>query len=154
MSNQDKRIAIGTAGEFLMLNITLPGLDLTTLDPEQTVSLKWVGGIQILLSLLSKWEIKEDDQARLLGISIDTLKTWPSCDVTPITDDVIDRCQSLFRIHMAVSVLFPISKNPSYHGHHWLHTANKHFKGLTPIQFMLEKGPADVARYLLAAMQH
>jgi len=154
MNDQDKRIAIGTVGEFLMLNITLPGLDLTTLDPEQTVSLKWVGGIQILMNLFSKWKINADDQARLLGIPTDTLKTWPFCDATPITDDVVDRCQSLFCIHMAVLVLFPTSKNPNYHGHHWLHTTNKHFSGLTPIQFMLENGPADVARYLLAAMQH
>jgi len=154
MSNQDKRIAIGTAGEFLMLNITLPGLDLTTLDPEQAISLKLAGGIQILLNLLSKWKIKEDDKARLLGVPSETLKVWPSCESTPITDDVIDRCQSLFRIHMAVSVLFPTSKNPNYHGHHWLHSSNKHFNGLSPIQFMLENGPADVARYLLAAMQH
>jgi len=154
MSDQDKRIAIGTAGEFLMLNITLPGLDLTTLDPEQTVSLKWVGGIHILLRQLSKWGIEEGDQARILGTTCESVKVWQSGEDAPVTDDVIDRCQSLFRIHMAVSVLFPTTKNPNYHGHHWLHTENNHFNGLSPIQFMLENGPADVARYLLAAMQH
>jgi len=154
MSDQDKRIAIGTAGEFLMLNITLPGLDLTALDPEQTVSLKWAGGIQILLKQLSTWNIEEDDQARIVGVSCDTLMKWQSGTDADVTDDVLARCRALFRIHMAVRVLFPISHNPNYHGHHWLHTVNKHFNGLTPIQSMIENGPADVARYLFSAMQH
>jgi len=154
MTDQAKCIALGTVGEFQMLNITMPGLDLKSLGPEQIIRLKWAGGIQILLRQLSKWGVEEEGQARMLGTTCESIKAWQSREDAPVTDDVVDRCRSLFRIHMALRVIFPIRPNTDDYGNHWLHASNQHFKKMSPLNYMVENGPTEVKRYLFAAMQH
>jgi len=152
MTDSKKTIVVGTVGDFLMLNITLPGLELEEKDSEKFIHIKFSDSVDILMALLASWEITEEDKASILGTTVETFRRWNADTAMPETDEMISRCQSLFRINMALMMLYPKTLNARCSGVYWLNVVNDEFDGKTAVEYMAEFGPEVVERYLLDIM--
>lgn len=139
------QIALGTVGEFEMLGLTFPGIE-GAKDPSSLVRLPVDTALRLLLPILDRlWKLDRKTQARLLKVSLPTLKRYRAGASLPRRREQLQRIEDLHRCYMALRVLFP--RNPEL-ADAWPTRRNRNFKEQTPIAYAVRRGTRDVRRYL------
>ena len=100
---------------------------------------------KMVMALLDHWKLDVDDQAAVLGISVDThltLARYRQGEPLPsASHDQYERIIHLLDIHQKLRLLFPQNRELVYC---WMTTANKALDNLTPVQLVRAKGHAGM----------
>ena len=106
---------------------------------------------RIVVSLLDHWKLPLNDQAALLGLSVQSRSTIARYRRgEPLADnaDLLARAGHLLGIHKALRIMFPHDRDLAYD---WVTTPNRRFAGARPIDIMKRNGYEGilaVRRYL------
>jgi len=105
-----------------------------------------------VMSLFKHWELTQESQCALLGISSSSRKKLKEMESgktgIPTGRDAQERVGYLLSIHKGLRLLYPKNKEICYG---WVSMRNDMFSGATPLEVMLENGYlglAKVSRYL------
>jgi len=102
---------------------------------------------RILAALFAKWELANDAQLALLGLSPESRKVLSQYRrgerALPNSRDTLDRAGYLLGVHKSLRLLFPEDEALRYR---WVHLRNRLLGERTPLQVMLEDGLVGVAR--------
>ena len=100
---------------------------------------------KMVMALLDHWKLDVDDQAAVLGISVDThltLARYRQGEPLPsVSHDQYNRIVHLLDIHQKLQQLFPQNRELVYC---WMTTANRALDNLTPVQLVRAKGHAGM----------
>jgi hypothetical protein len=106
---------------------------------------------RMVVSLLDHWKLPLNDQAALLGLSVQSRSTIARYRRgEPLADnaDLLARAGHLLGIHKALRIMFPHDRDLAYD---WVTTPNRRFAGARPIDIMKRNGYEGilaVRRYL------
>ncbi|HEX2333518.1 MAG TPA: MbcA/ParS/Xre antitoxin family protein [Burkholderiales bacterium] len=106
---------------------------------------------RMVVSLLDHWKLPLNDQAALLGLSVQSRSTIARYRRgEPLADnaDLLARAGHLLGIHKALRIMFPHDHDLAYD---WVTTPNRRFAGARPIDIMKRNGYEGilaVRRYL------
>ncbi len=146
MRNDARQIALGTAGEFAMYGLTLPGVGGE--DPTSIVCLSADRALRLVLPILETlWKLDRGTQAKLLKVSPSTLERYHRGKAVPRRREQIERIGGLLRIYTALRVLLPREDAADS----WPTRSNTHFRP-NPVAYMRRRGTRDVERYLRATL--
>lgn len=139
------QITLGTVGEFEMFGLTLPGTE-GDKDPASLVRLPIDTALRLLLRILEGlWKLDHKTQAKLLKVSLPTLKRYRAGRSLPRRREQLQRIEDLHRCYMALRVLFPRNTELA---DAWPTRRNRNFKERNPIAHAIRRGTRDVRRYL------
>ena len=101
----------------------------------------------LVTSLFGKWELDNDTQLRLLGLSRESRKLLPAyrtgARALPNQVDLLARAGHLLGIHKALRFLFPEDEQLRYG---WVKRRNAMLDNATPLEVMLDVGFLGFAR--------
>jgi transcriptional regulator with XRE-family HTH domain len=106
---------------------------------------------RLVVSLLDHWGVPLNDQAALLGLSVQSRSTIARYRRgEPLADsaDLLARAGHLLGIHKALRIMFPHDRDLAYR---WVSTPNRRFAGARPLDIMKRhgyEGILAVRRYL------
>lgn len=106
---------------------------------------------RLVVSLLDHWGVPLNDQAALLGLSVQSRSTIARYRRgEPLADsaDLLARAGHLLGIHKALRIMFPHDRDLA---HRWVSTPNRRFAGARPLDIMKRhgyEGILAVRRYL------
>jgi hypothetical protein len=106
---------------------------------------------RLVVSLLDHWGVALNDQAALLGLSVQSRSTIARYRRgEPLADsaDLLARAGHLLGIHKALRIMFPHDRDLAYR---WVSTPNRRFAGARPLDIMKRhgyEGILAVRRYL------
>lgn len=143
------QITLGTVGELEMLGLTLPGIE-SVRDPASLVCLPVGTALRLLLPILETlWKLDRATQAKLLKVSLPTLRRYRAGKSIPRGQEQLRRIEDLHRSYLALRVLFP--RNPEL-ADAWPTRRNLNFKKLSPVAYAVRRGTREVRRYLEAEL--
>lgn len=106
---------------------------------------------KMVVALLDHWQLAQNDQAALLGLSgqsRSTISRYRRGEPFADSADLLARAGHLLGIHKALRILFPHELELAYR---WVTTPNRRFSGATPLDIMKRhgyEGILAVRRYL------
>jgi transcriptional regulator with XRE-family HTH domain len=106
---------------------------------------------KMVVALLDHWQLAQNDQAALLGLSgqsRSTISRYRRGEPFADSADLLARAGHLLGIHKALRILFPHDLALAYR---WVTTPNRRFNGATPLDIMKRhgyEGILAVRRYL------
>ena len=106
---------------------------------------------KMVVALLDHWQLAQNDQAALLGLSgqsRSTISRYRRGEPFADSADLLARAGHLLGIHKALRILFPQDLGLAYR---WVTTPNRRFNGATPLDIMKRhgyEGILAVRRYL------
>ena len=106
---------------------------------------------KMVVALLDHWQLAQNDQAALLGLSgqsRSTISRYRRGEPFADSADLLARAGHLLGIHKALRILFPHDLGLAYR---WVTTPNRRFNGATPLDIMKRhgyEGILAVRRYL------
>lgn len=106
---------------------------------------------KMVVALLDHWQLAQNDQAALLGLSgqsRSTISRYRRGEPFADSADLLARAGHLLGIHKALRILFPHELDLAYR---WVTTPNRRFSGATPLDIMKRhgyEGILAVRRYL------
>ncbi|HSA89961.1 MAG TPA: MbcA/ParS/Xre antitoxin family protein [Burkholderiales bacterium] len=106
---------------------------------------------RLVVSLLDHWGVPLNDQAALLGLSVQSRSTIARYRRgEPLADsaDLLARAGHLLGIHKALRIMFPHDRDLAYR---WVSAPNRRFAGARPLDIMKRhgyEGILAVRRYL------
>lgn len=107
--------------------------------------LRKLGGV--VVSLLKKWNLSEEQQSALLGFRTDDFaaSSSPEIGAQPMSaaPEVVHRAAQLIAIHRSLRMLFPENEGLRFS---WVARRNPAFGGSAPIDVMLRDGRDGIAR--------
>lgn len=102
---------------------------------------------RVVVSLLKKWNLSEEQQLALLGIHTDEGAALSGLEIgaqpLPAAPEVVQRAAQLIAIHRSLRLLFPENEDLRFS---WVARRNQAFGGFAPIDVMLRDGRVGVAR--------
>lgn len=102
---------------------------------------------RVVVSLLKKWNLSEEQQLALLGIETGDGASLSGHEIgaqpLPAAPEVVQRAAQLIAIHRSLRVLFPENEDLRFS---WVARRNQAFGGSAPIDVMLSDGRNGVAR--------
>lgn len=102
---------------------------------------------RVVVALLKKWKLTEEQQLALLGIDTHDGAALLECEIglqpLPGGPDVVRRAAQLIAIHRLIRLLFPENEDLRFS---WVARRNQAFGGSTPIDIMLRSGDDGIAR--------
>lgn len=138
------QVTLGTVGELEMRGLTFPGIE-SARDPASLVCLPADTALRLLLPILEKlWKLDDTTQAKLLKVSLSTLKRYRAGRSVPRRREQLRRIEDLLRCYLALRVLFP--RNPEL-ADAWPTRRNSRLKP-SPVANAVRRGTRDVRRYL------
>nr|WP_320050057.1 MbcA/ParS/Xre antitoxin family protein [uncultured Desulfuromonas sp.] len=129
---------------------SIQGIDLTSTDSRVRLT-------QLIIRLFELWELSDEDQAALLGLSAKsrtTLNRYRRGSPMANSMDLIDRAGYLLSIHRSLRILYPRNRNLAYA---WISKPNKRFNNKSPLSVIKEKhfgGLLAISRYLDWELNH
>jgi transcriptional regulator with XRE-family HTH domain len=106
---------------------------------------------KMVVALLDHWQLAQNDQAALLGLSgqsRSTISRYRRGEPFADSADLLARAGHLLGIHKALRILFPHDLDLAYR---WVTTPNRRFNGAAPLDIMKRhgyEGILAVRRYL------
>jgi transcriptional regulator with XRE-family HTH domain len=106
---------------------------------------------KMVVALLDHWQLAQNDQAALLGLSgqsRSTISRYRRGEPFADSADLLARAGHLLGIHKALRILFPHDLALAYR---WVTTPNRRFNGAAPLDIMKRhgyEGILAVRRYL------
>ena len=138
------RLDLGSAGEYLMFGITLPGLDLTSMDENERILIKCKPATVIASRIMDSWNLSTQEKADILNVSASTTRRYAK-GLIPNRNDQRNRIRDILLIHRALLILFPVNDELRLK---WVKSPNKYFKDQTAAQHMKNNGTVSVREYL------
>ena len=105
---------------------------------------------KMVVALLDHWQLAQNDQAALLGLSgqsRSTISRYRRGEPFADSADLLARAGHLLGIHKALRILFPHDRDLAYR---WVSTPNRRFGERAPLELMRQgfEGLLAVRRYL------
>jgi len=104
-----------------------------------------------IMNLFDLWNLKNEDQASLLGLSMGvrtSLSRYRKGHPFADNQDLLDRAGHLLGIHKSLRLIFPHNKELAYR---WVTQPNKRFENKSPLDIMKERrfeGLLAIRRFL------
>ena len=124
----------------------MPALENSVLveDPSKTAKV----ALKVFISIMSAWDVKNQDQITLLGKpGSTTFYNWKKGHVSSLSVDTMERISYIMGIYKALGILFPTREQADA----WIKKPNSYFDNETALAFMLKGSMMhlnDMRRYL------
>lgn len=149
MGRDIDHIVLGRMCEFRIFGLRYPGIKHAK-DPCALARLPVGNALKLLfVAFERRWKLDPKTQARLLKVSLTTLKRYRDSKSVPRRREQLQRIEDLLRCHKALRVLFP--RNPEL-ADAWPTRRNSNFKKLSPVAYAVRRGTREVRRYLEAEL--
>ncbi|EAT14449.1 antitoxin Xre-like helix-turn-helix domain-containing protein [Desulfuromonas acetoxidans] len=106
---------------------------------------------QLITRLFEHWQLSDEDQAALLGLSTknrSTLSRYRQGKPLANNMDLLDRAGHLLSIHKSLRILYPHNRSLAYQ---WISRPNKRFNNMSPLEIIKERhfeGLLTISHYL------
>jgi len=138
------QLDLGSAGEYLMLGITLPGLDVTSMEEEERILIKCKPATVLALRIMDDWHLSTQEKADILNVSTSTVHRYIK-GVVPKRIVQRNRIRDILLIHRALLILFPANSDFRLE---WAKSPNKYFNNQTAVSHMVSNGTGSVREFL------